>query len=57
MAFEKAQEWEDRIPLGVIYRSERIIYEAQISAFKSGPLVQQGHDPLTMDDLLEEFIP
>ena len=57
MAFEKAQEWGERIPIGVIYRSERITYESQISAFKFGPLVQQAHDSLKIAGLFEEFIP
>ncbi len=57
VAFKKAQEWGDRIPIGVIYRSERRIYEEQITALKAGPLVTQGHNPLDLEDLLEDFIP
>lgn len=57
IAFEKAQEWEDRIPIGVIYRSERMTYESQISAFKYGSLVQQAHDPLKIAVLFDELIP
>jgi len=56
-AFQKAQEWGDKIPIGVIYRSERPTYEEQIPALKAGPLVTQGHDPRELEDLLEEFIP
>lgn len=56
-AFKKALEWDDRIPIGIIYKVEKIPYERQISAFKLGPLVHQGHDPREIADLLEEFIP
>lgn len=56
-AFKKAQEWGDRIPIGVIYRSEKPTYEEQVSALKAGPLVKQGHDPSRCEGLLEEFIP
>jgi 2-oxoglutarate ferredoxin oxidoreductase subunit beta len=56
-AFQKAQEWGDKIPIGVIYRSERPTYEEQIPALKAGPLVTQEHDPRELEDLLEEFIP
>lgn len=56
-AFKKAQEWGERIPIGIIYRSERKTYESQISALKAGPLVKQKHDPLKVADLFEEFIP
>jgi len=41
-AFVKAQEWGDRIPIGVLYRSEDIpAYEEQVPALAAGPLVQQ----------------
>ncbi len=38
----KAQEWGDRIPIGILYQStERPTYEEQVSALKNGPLVHQ----------------
>jgi 2-oxoglutarate/2-oxoacid ferredoxin oxidoreductase subunit beta len=41
-AYQKAHEWGDRIPIGIIYRSsERPTYEEQVSALKKGPLVRQ----------------
>jgi 2-oxoglutarate ferredoxin oxidoreductase subunit beta len=41
-AWEKAQEWGDRIPIGILYQSEnRPTYEEQVSALKNGPLVRQ----------------
>jgi 2-oxoglutarate ferredoxin oxidoreductase subunit beta len=41
-AWHKAQEWGERIPIGVIYENtERPSYEEQVSALKKGPLVQQ----------------
>ena len=41
-AWQKAQEWSDRIPIGIIYENtERPTYEEQVSALKSGPLVRQ----------------
>lgn len=44
-AWMRSQEWGDRIPMGVIYRSEeRPTYEEQVSALKAGPLVQQELD-------------
>jgi 2-oxoglutarate ferredoxin oxidoreductase subunit beta len=56
-AFQKAQEWGKKIPIGVIYRSKRPTYEEQVPALKAGPLVTQGHDPRALAGLLEEFIP
>jgi 2-oxoglutarate ferredoxin oxidoreductase subunit beta len=41
-AWEKALEWGDRIPIGILYRGESIpTYEEQIPALAAGPLVQQ----------------
>ncbi|MDP8921821.1 MAG: 2-oxoacid:ferredoxin oxidoreductase subunit beta [Chloroflexota bacterium] len=41
-AWQKAQEWGDRIPIGIIYENtERPTYEEQVSALKNGPLVRQ----------------
>ena len=41
-AFAKAQEWGDRIPIGIIYRTEdRPSYEEQVPALQAGALVKQ----------------
>ena len=40
-AFSKAQEWGERIPIGVIYRKERPTFEKQLPALNKGPLVKQ----------------
>ena len=55
-AFAKAQEWGDRIPIGIICRKERPVYEEQLPALKERPLVRQKIDPLQFQALLDEFI-
>ena len=41
-AWKKAQEWGERIPIGVIYENtDRPTYEEQVTALKKGPLVRQ----------------
>ena len=41
-AWQKAQQWGDQIPIGIIYEdTERPTYESQVSALKKGPLVEQ----------------
>jgi len=41
-AFAKALEWGERIPLGIIYRTEsRPAYEEMVPALEAGPLVKQ----------------
>jgi 2-oxoglutarate ferredoxin oxidoreductase subunit beta len=55
-AFTKAQEWGDRIPVGLIYRKERPVYEEQLPALKEGPLAEQKIDPSQFEALLDEFM-
>ena len=56
-AFSKAQEWGDRIPIGVIYRKERPTFEEQLPALNKGPLVKQKlYPPRHIESLLKEFM-
>ena len=57
MAFKKALEWGDRIPIGILYKSTRKTYEEQISALQSGPLISQPHDIMKVEKMFKEFIP
>ncbi len=55
-AFNKAQEWGERIPIGVIYRKERTTFEEQLPALSKGPLVHQKLEPRQAEGLLDEFL-
>ena len=55
-AFEKSQEWGERIPIGIIYREETASFEEQVPALKKGPLVKQKIDPMRVAGLLNEFV-
>ena len=55
-AFDKAQEWGDRIPIGVIYRKELPTFEEQLPALSKGPLVKQKIEPGQIGKLLDEFL-
>ena len=55
-AFAKAQEWGDRIPIGLIYRKERPVYEEQLPALGEMTLVKQKINPLQFEALLDEFV-
>ncbi len=54
-AVEKAAEWGDKIPIGILYRHERPTYEDVMPALEAGPLVKQ---PLERDirPLMERFV-
>jgi 2-oxoglutarate ferredoxin oxidoreductase subunit beta len=54
----KAFEWGDKIPLGVLYKSEQTTYEDVEPVLQRGPLVKQalGVSKATMDDFINEMI-
>jgi 2-oxoglutarate ferredoxin oxidoreductase subunit beta len=54
-AMEKALEWGERIPIGVIYRQERPAFEDELAVLRKGPLVKQAIDPVRVGSLLDEF--
>ncbi|MDO8688216.1 MAG: thiamine pyrophosphate-dependent enzyme [Dehalococcoidales bacterium] len=55
-AFAKAQEWAERIPIGVIYQQELPTFEEQLPALSRGPLVRQQIGPEQIRGLLAEFL-
>jgi len=55
VAVEKAREWGDKIPVGVIYKVTQPTFEEQIPALKKGPLVSQKLELAKVGRLLDEF--
>jgi 2-oxoglutarate ferredoxin oxidoreductase subunit beta len=54
-AFEKAQEWGERIPIGILYRSARPTREEQEPAIAKASLVKQPLETETFKRLFEAF--
>jgi len=54
-ALEKAQEWGDRIPIGIIYRKERPVFEKSLKVLRNIPLVKQPVEPGQLQKLLDNF--
>jgi 2-oxoglutarate ferredoxin oxidoreductase subunit beta len=54
-ALLKAQEWGDKIPIGVIYKQERPVYEETLPQLKDLTLVKQPIEPMKIEKLLDEF--
>jgi 2-oxoglutarate ferredoxin oxidoreductase subunit beta len=54
-AFKKALEWGDKIPIGIIYKNHRPIFEERIPVIKDNPLVKQPFDKSKAADILQEF--
>ena len=55
-AFQKAEEWGDRIPLGLFYKKQRPTFEQLQPVLGKGTLISRGTDPLKLNHVLDEFI-
>jgi 2-oxoglutarate ferredoxin oxidoreductase subunit beta len=54
-AFQRALEWGERIPLGIIYRNRRPVLEERIPVLKDMPLIRQHFDRSKIDNTIKEF--
>lgn len=55
-ALAKAQEWGDRIPLGILYRQEKPLWGDHLPHLAAGPaLVDRPKDPAVLQCLLDEL--
>ena len=54
-AFKKALEFGERIPMGVIYRHQRPVFEEKVPVLREKPLVNQTPLFPGVDGMLEEF--
>lgn len=54
-AFRKALEWGERIPLGIIYKNRRPIFEERIPFIREKTLVKQTFDGSKLEATLKEF--
>lgn len=55
VAIAKAEEWGERIPLGVIYREERPVFRDYLQQLDDKPLVEKSVQPADLEYLLEDF--
>ncbi|PMQ02031.1 MAG: 2-oxoacid ferredoxin oxidoreductase [Dictyoglomus sp. NZ13-RE01] len=56
-AFEKALEWGDRIPIGVIYKNDRPTYEELLPQLDGEPLYRKINDPKEMlEKIIKDFV-
>lgn len=54
-AFRKALEWEERFPIGVLYRAQRSVMSDNIPALKDGPLNARAAKVNDVRPLVESF--
>lgn len=56
-AMQKAMEWGDRIPLGIIYREEKPTYHDKVDFLRDGaPLVDRQLEPERIKEFMKDFI-
>ncbi|MEE9457139.1 MAG: 2-oxoacid:ferredoxin oxidoreductase subunit beta [bacterium] len=54
-AMKAAYEWDERIPLGVVYRKERDPFETRFAPTARGPLAEQEVDRAALAKVLEKY--
>jgi 2-oxoglutarate ferredoxin oxidoreductase subunit beta len=54
-AMKTAQEWGDKIPVGLIYKNDRLPFEAHFPVLSQGPLVEQGFNLNMLKTIMEEY--
>jgi 2-oxoglutarate ferredoxin oxidoreductase subunit beta len=54
-AMQKANEWGDKIPVGVIYKNNRLPFEAHFDCLQETPLVKQKVDKEKFQTLLDHY--
>ncbi|MEW6599987.1 MAG: 2-oxoacid:ferredoxin oxidoreductase subunit beta [Nitrospirota bacterium] len=54
-AFTRALEWDDRIPIGIIYKNNRPIMEERLPQIREAPLVKHSFNVSVIAEALKEF--
>lgn len=55
-AYEKAHEWGDRIPIGIIYKVEKETYDEKRGLSQRIPLVEEQIENIDITSVLSEFM-
>ncbi len=56
LAWQRALEWGDKIPIGLFYKTDRPTYEDLEEVLAAGPLTKQPSGLKGREDLLKEFL-
>jgi 2-oxoglutarate ferredoxin oxidoreductase subunit beta len=51
-AYDKTMEWEDKIPIGILYQKETRPYTDELAPLEPGPLCQQTFDPDRVQNII-----
>ena len=56
LAYEKASQWGDKIPIGIIYKSAKPTYEEKKGLFNMLPLVDQSIENIDIAEMLKDYV-
>lgn len=56
IAYQKAAEWGDRIPIGIIYKTEKKSYEEKSGLCKRPPLVEAQTENIDIRSVFSDFV-
>jgi 2-oxoglutarate ferredoxin oxidoreductase subunit beta len=54
-AFKRAQEWGEKIPVGILYKNNRRTYEERMPVIRDGSLVSHSFEVAKITETLQEF--
>lgn len=54
-AFFLAEEWEDKIPIGILFRKEGIPFHERIDFLKQGSLISRPYDAKGIEEILSQM--
>lgn len=54
-AIEKAREWGERIPIGLLYKTENPSFTDKTAALKQGTLIERTYDPTPLRKVLSDL--
>lgn len=54
-ALAKAQEWGDRLPIGIFYKKEKPSFTDQVPSLKEGSLLDRHYDPKRLKSILSQL--
>jgi 2-oxoglutarate ferredoxin oxidoreductase subunit beta len=48
-------EWGEKIPIGLIYRNNRVAFERRVAVLEDGPLFGRDTDLRELGEILDKF--
>lgn len=56
VAFRRAEEWGDEIPIGIFYQKQRPSYGEELNVLRGKPIIRREHDPKKVEEIFPDFV-